>query len=251
MMEKQNKRQRTTLALLWQLAVVCLLACVILTLFLRHFNAVVYQANTKQNQLMSLGYELQNDSDYLTSQARAFSVSHRARYLKNYWDEVLLKQHRDQVIADIESYSSTAMERQLLMESKRASDDLVNTELHSMKLVLSAYQVPAAILPLPIQQYHLIEKDKVLNDDAKIRLAQSLLFDDDYAKAKAHINQPIETYNRMVSSSVQQDLLSAENKVQITSVLLVLLLSISLVLLLGSLWARGPRSLLTTKDADT
>ena len=248
MMEKQNKRQRCALALLWQLAVICLLACVILTLFLRHFNAVVYQANTKQNELMSLGYELKNVSDYLTSQARAFSVSHQSRYLKNYWDEVLLKKHRDQVISDIELYSSTAKERQLLMESKRASDDLVNTELHSMKLVLLAYQVPAAILPQPIQQYHLIDKEKVLSDDEKVRLAQSLLFDDNYAKAKSHINQPIVTYNRMVSSSVQQDLLSTENKVQITSVLLVLLLSASLLLLIGSLWARAPRPVKPTKN---
>ena len=221
---------------LWHIIVLLIICCLALSLYLRNTTQSIYVSQKKQMELLSLGYELKSYSDYLTTQVRSFAVTNNPTYLKNYWDEVLIHKHRDHIIKTIETFSTNPQESQRLLTSKRYSDDLIQTEMRSMKLITSAYQIPDHSLPKPMQTYHLSHKDKNLSPTQKRKMAQSLLYDKGYTISKQRIMRPIETYNHNVSIQLKNIITSREKDIEISKALLIVSLILALLFCMGTLW---------------
>ena len=112
----------------------------------RYMTQCINRENTAQSnrgELSDLGQELADASDYLTDEARKFSVTGDIEHLYNYWYEVYEEKTRDRVINSLSALAPPENETALLAEAKKYSDTLIKTETVSMKLMLTAKGITA------------------------------------------------------------------------------------------------------------
>ncbi len=222
----------------WQaLVILLIISCVMLFTFNISFQDEKKIQNQKYH-LITLGYQLNKLSDYLTAEARNFTVSNNIQHLHNYWQEVLINKNRDNLIYKIKIFARNTKERQLLALAKRNSDALINTEMRAMKLVLTAYKIPPSLYPKPIQTFILSRQDKILPPTQKILLAQKLLFDQHYSNEKMQISGPIHQYNKIITTNLNHSLQKNVTRSQWLLYSLGLLILITTVLTLSILWLR-------------
>lgn len=93
-------------------------------------------AQSRRMEYSQLGESLADASDYLTEEVRYFAVTGDIQYLYHYWYEIYEKKQRDSAIEIFEKGNPPVEEQELLETAKKYSDLLVETETHSMKLVL-------------------------------------------------------------------------------------------------------------------
>jgi hypothetical protein len=166
------------------------------------------ERTTRKDELMmiKMGVQLAKGSDFLTAQARRFAVTANPKALQAYWHEVNVLKNRDQAVQHLKRLSAKKEEIRLLEQSKENSDQLINTEARSMRLVMDAYHIAPNRMPLPIRSYLLSEKDNQLSGTDKILLAQLILFDDQYQHDKALIMDPIELFKATLEKRVRKEL---------------------------------------------
>lgn len=128
-------------------AVVVFLLITALTLMSsRDMTQCIDRENTAQSnrgELSDLGQELADASDYLTDEARKFSVTGDIEHLYNYWYEVYEEKTRDRVINSLSAIDPPENETALLAEAKKYSDTLIKTETVSMNLMFTAKGITA------------------------------------------------------------------------------------------------------------
>tara|TARA_B100001989_G_C24551179_1_gene474930 strand:- start:5072 stop:5821 length:750 start_codon:yes stop_codon:yes gene_type:complete len=162
-------------------------------------NAVYFvEANAK----------LAKGSDYLTSEARAFSVTKKIEHLNNFWNEVNVTKRRDAAVATLKELNGDEALLSLLVESKANSDALIQTELTSMRAVLEAIEVPVSNMPKPVADYTLPAKVSAMSKAEKINYAQQILFDKKYYADKRSIMAPLEKFQKLIASSMEANRLS-------------------------------------------
>ena len=76
-------------------------------------------AQSNRGELSDLGQELADASDYLTDEARKFSVTGDIEHLYNYWYEVYEEKTRDRVINSLSAIDPPENETALLAEAKK------------------------------------------------------------------------------------------------------------------------------------
>lgn len=152
-------------------------------------------------------------SDYLTAEARAFSVTQKAKHLNNFWNEVNTTKRRDASVATLKKLNGDQKLLDLLVQSKANSDALIQTELESMRAVMEATGVPVAEMPKPIAQYALPEAVKKLTKQGKIEHAQKILFDQKYYDNKRSIMDPLKRFTTLMDKSIQDQVIEQKNNV--------------------------------------
>lgn len=106
------------------------------TYHLKQANLTYEQAVIKQATFKQLGLDLAAASDYLTDEARKFSVTTDIKHLHNFWREINSTRTRDKVLEQLKILQASPAEFALLDLAKQNSDALVATETRSMRLVL-------------------------------------------------------------------------------------------------------------------
>ena len=187
-------------------------------------------------RFLQAGAQLAKASDYLTAEARAFSVTGDPRHLENYWHEVNTTKRRDSAIATLESLSSDNKLINLLIQSKRNSDALIQTELQSMRSVLEAYKVPDNLMPPPIDQFNLPHNIEKLDAQKKILSAQRILYDKQYYLDKQSIMAPIATFNKLAMAHIEKKISMAKNKINTLVLTLKILLIILIFFNVSMIW---------------
>jgi methyl-accepting chemotaxis protein len=177
----------------------------LLFLFIWHIGtAITQERRLMQNMTFYLeaSHTMEKASDYLTSEARAFSVTQDVRHLKNFWVEVEAERRREGAVEVIVAFSGHGNLLSLLQESKMHSDALVETELTSMRLVLEAKHVKVDNMPTAVAEYTLPDSYKELDDAEKIKEAQKILFDNKYYESKAAIMAPLDVFRAVVEEDL-------------------------------------------------
>ncbi len=195
-------------------------------------------AAVARGDIFALGYQLGKYSDFLTMEAQAFAVTGKVEHLINYWKEMEIEQNRETVIKRLTEYNVADHESHFLIQSKRNSDDLVQTEIRSMRLVLSAYQIPQELYPLAVKNYHLEPADQALSPAEKIEMAQSILFDEKYAINKAKIMDPIAAFNTNIANNIQMSILERREITNIVLFILIAIFALSSLLVVSSIWIK-------------
>ncbi len=170
-------------------------------------------------------------SDYLTAEARAFSVTQNPQHLNNYWDEVNTTKRRDAAVDTLKKLNGDQALLDLLVESKANSDALIQTELQSMRAVMEANGTPVADMPQPVAQYILPEEIQGLSAQEKIEHAQKILFDQKYYADKRSIMEPLSTFTSLIDKSIQEQIIEQNNSV---SHLVMTIMGLSIVLFVVS-----------------
>ena len=197
----------------WVALLVFSIICLALNLQLNRTIASERFVHKDKIEMSAMGYLLAQRSDFLTSQARNFSVTANPKHLMLYWDEVNLHKKRDYAVTRLEQLSGDKSEVMLLAQSKANSDALILTEIKSMRLVLDAHQVPEELMPTPTRWYILTADEKALTPSQKMILAQNILFDETYLQNKKSIMDPIDKFTKQLAKRTLKEQTAVEARV--------------------------------------
>ncbi|KLU65944.1 signal transduction histidine-protein kinase BarA [Desulfosporosinus acididurans] len=180
-------------------------------------------AEKRRTEFKQLGIDLANASDYLTDEARKYAVTNDKTHMNKYWEEINVTKTRDHVISRLAELHSPSEEMALLAEAKKNSDALVNTERHSMRLVLNALQEPETQMPPEVVSYSLSAEDQKLSAEEKLAKARDIMFDAKYDADKRSIMDPIDKFQQIMNTRLEAELESARNATQRAAILQAIL----------------------------
>lgn len=96
----------------------------------------VLQTTTEQYILCEkAAKQLQDGSDYLTEQVRLYVMTTEREYLDLYFEEADETQRREKALTDLKQYFSDTETFDSLESALQCSQELMNTEYYSMRLV--------------------------------------------------------------------------------------------------------------------
>jgi len=199
---------------------ICIFSLIILMMFISSYvmkqNVIQERgALSEQTEMLQIGYDMASASDYLTDEARSFSVNRNVQNLRNYWYEINVSKTRDNAINRLEKIQNADEEQIILAKAKQQSDQLLKTEARSMRLIIDAMNLPISQMPTGISVYELSAADKQLTSSEKIVLARKIMFDDQYEAAKGLVNSYVARYEEMIAQRSQAKLkeLNRANKI--------------------------------------
>lgn len=222
----------------WFITLIFVIISLIDAFILRHY--ILYERKLQKDkvELIELEYKLGAASDYLTSEIRSFIVTSDPVYLNNYWNEVEVIQTRNKAVSRLKELHATPEEVGLLSLSKEYSEALVQTEIHAMKLVLTANHIPEDLMPKAVKEFNLSIQDKNLNPQKKMLLAQQLLFGAKYEEAKNRIRSPIQTLRNQLKTRIAKEINSLQNYISVSLNLMILFLTCTLLSIIFLVWFR-------------
>ncbi|OGT67334.1 MAG: hypothetical protein A3J38_04720 [Gammaproteobacteria bacterium RIFCSPHIGHO2_12_FULL_45_9] len=206
--------------------------------WLRNAIHVEQTAHGHAVELIRLGDQLAMTSNALTEAARQFVITGESTYLRAYWYEISFRHTRERVLQAVTALNVTLREEILLKVAKENSDKLMTTEIHSMKLVLTALGIPEDRMYPAIQAYPLSATDLALSPAQKLEKAQHLLFNLTYTHAKTSILQPIAEFQTSTQIRTQREVIGSERKVRNYLTLCTVLTGVLTILVLGLVWLR-------------
>jgi len=190
-------------------------------------------AEERRIMFQEMGVELAEASDYLTAEARKYAVTRDRVHMENYWKEIEKTRTRDMVIEKMQETQAPVRELILLEEAKTYSDALVETERRSMRLVLEADGITEAAMPAPVASKKLHRADEQLSSIAKREKAVEIMFDRDYDDSKAHIMQPIASFQEIMNARLEDELVHARKNLDHAFILQAVLACIIVAAILG------------------
>jgi hypothetical protein len=216
-----------------------LLTAMLLACFFWHRSSMhkERQAALLETELHNLSYELYQTSDYLTSEVRKFAVTLNPEHLRNYWKEINVTRRREMVIKRLKELQTPPEEFELLYKAKNNSDELVNTEIHSMRLLMEVYEVPEDQMEEAIRGYHLTNDDKALSFNQKVNKAREILYDDAYESAKEIIISPIQQYQVLMSERITREKETAQYRSDLSLKIMLVLIFLTSVFMFYIAWS--------------
>lgn len=132
-------------------------------------------------------------SDYLTEQVRLFAVTMDKQYLMNYFKEIYSTKRRDTVLDQLGDYDISSKTSDYLRTALNESNELMQTEMYSMKLIAAANNYSLTNYS-DVEQIDLTTEDAALSPKQMIEKAQDLVFGSVYQNAKKSISRNITNF---------------------------------------------------------
>ena len=176
--------------------VLALIASIMLFFAMRRTTNMYNESNRiTQNtiELQNSANELMEASDYLTQEMQVFVVTGDRQHLDNYFNEAYIERRRDRALEELRSKNGKTMAYQNLQEAMDDSMELMNTELYAAKLAVIGYGYNLESFPVQVQNAQIKKNDLALSKEAKIRMAEDLMFDENYMAKKDSISKHIDS----------------------------------------------------------
>ena len=150
----------------------------------------ILQTTTEQYILCEkAAKQLQDGSDYLTEQVRLYVMTTEREYLDLYFEEANETQRRENAVTDLKQYFSDTETFDSLESALQCSQELMNTEYYSMRLILEV--TGEQEIPDELKAIELTEEDKQLSNEEKIKKAQKMVCDNSYQEARTEISNDV------------------------------------------------------------
>lgn len=127
-------------------------------------------------------------SDYLTEQVRLYAQNMDLRNMNLYFEEANVTKRREKALADLERHDAGQAAHDALQAALQSSNDLMEREIYSMKLISLANGYREDLLPKEVREMQLKASDAKLSPEAMIEKARTLVFDTGYQDAKLLID---------------------------------------------------------------
>lgn len=161
-------------------------------------NEYIHSQNDVMN--MSLG------SRYLTEQARLYVITKDSSYAEAYFTEAEVTKRRDNALQEmaelLKGNDDTSLN--LLGDALKLSNELMEVEIHAMKLAALSADADLTALPSKIQDYSLPEKDLQLSAQEKADTASQLVFGPAYKEMQQKIENQLFDVTKSVISVCSQ-----------------------------------------------
>ena len=156
----------------------------------REFQALQY-ATDQYIQCENAAKQLQDGSDYLTEQVRLYAMTQQTYYRNLYFKEANETQRREKALEALRDYFEGTETFTALEKALSASEELMDTEYYSMRLVASVSGTDPAAWPEELRVVELTPEDEALSRDKKLAKAQALVCDDNYQKVREEITEDV------------------------------------------------------------
>lgn len=167
-----------------------LIICVFLsTLIIRSQYKRIIDSMTDYAECNKAIRDIKDTSSYLTNQARLFVINHDVKYINNYLKEINYFKKREVALNIVEMSHKFDSPDVNLRAAVSKSSLLETREIYAMRLVCDTNKVNPLDVPEQILSVALSENDTNLSDEEKLKLAVSLVFDDDYEDFSRSISQ--------------------------------------------------------------
>lgn len=175
-----------------------------------------------------------NASDYLTEQSRTYVVTGDIQCAINYFEEKDIARSREASVDMVGTGEELEIEKSLLSDAMENSEELVDYELHAMKLMAEAKGEDCTKISEELSAYQLPENEKALSADEKRNQAIELLFGKDYENRKERIDWDIENATILIEEESGANFRENEDDLIVVlniTTMLIFLLFILLVLI--------------------
>lgn len=181
------------------------------------------------------GREVMEASDYLTDSARAFAATGDVKYLDDYFAESKEIQRREKAVENMESYMPESEARDYLDKALEESQELMDMEYYSMRLVIEAKGYDPKIFPEEIQNVVLSKEDQNASKNEKADRALQIVYNDEYQTQKNTISRNVQACLKQVLRTLQDEednnFLRMENAMHRVSLLIGAMMFLFLVLI--------------------
>ncbi|WP_207456488.1 HAMP domain-containing methyl-accepting chemotaxis protein [Azospirillum sp. SYSU D00513] len=142
------------------------------------------RAVRERTENRQLAFDLSNASDFLTNEARRYTIFGERKHHDAYWREVKETKSRERVVARLKELGAPASELELIEEAKGKSDALIALEEASMRAV----------------------------EENNLQQAQALVFGPSYDKGKALITAPIAEFQKRLAARTEAGVTEAQER---------------------------------------
>ncbi len=146
--------------------------------------------------------QLQDGSDYLTEQARLYTMTGQTKYRDLYFEEANVTRRRENALDDLKEYFDQTDTYNSLRNALNSSLELMDTEYYSMRLVCEASLTDPDTWPQEIQDITLSGADSRLSSESKYKKARQLISSNEYQNARNDItNDVTECMNNLITQT--------------------------------------------------
>ena len=163
---------------------------------------VLKESTTQYIQCEKAVNQLQTGSDYLTEQVRLYAMTGEVQYMDHYFTEVNETKRRENALEVLKGYYDKTAAFSALKSALNYSDNLMETEKYSMRLVCEANGLDESSWPEELRAVELSKEDEALSSEEKIKKAQRMVCDDTYQVTKSQISENVENCaNKLVKQT--------------------------------------------------
>lgn len=238
-MKNQNglRNEGISLRVLHIAMVICaVIVCVMLVYSTYQASSVFTKlSNATGNYItrQKAAHDLMEASDYLTENVQRFTLEGDTKYLDNYFEEAFVNRRRE---ASITSMSENEAEQSLIAQLQEAMDEsmsLMYREYYAMKLVLEAKEIRYDQEKL--RGVELKETDAMLEPEAKMDLAQSMVMGTEYYSHKEVIRTKLKTslemLDKLMANTRQETANNLNSELMIVRIVIIVLTVVILTLI--------------------
>lgn len=135
--------------------------------------------------------QVREGSDYLTEQARLYTVTFDIACMDGYFEEVYTTKRRDKALEQMQNFHISDGTYEYLRSALQNSNKLMEREIYAMKLISQARGYDEDSLPEDVKNVNLSEADEILSPEDMIEKARDMMFGEEYQQEKGTITDNI------------------------------------------------------------
>ncbi|MCR5650151.1 MAG: GGDEF domain-containing protein [Lachnospiraceae bacterium] len=143
------------------------------------------EATERFVKLQETADSLMNASDYLTSEARLYTVTEKRIHLENYFFEAETEKNRDRALETMKEALPGSEALRQLEQAMQKSVALMDKEYYAMRIILLVNNDED--IPEAMKMVEISEHDMELPNDEKRKLARRMMHDEEYEAWKDRI----------------------------------------------------------------
>ena len=190
---KDTKKIRIQRVSTWSIIVTIVLAIIFAAVSVsseKEFQ-VLRQTTDEYILCQNSAKELQDGSDYLTEQVRMYAMTGKTEYRDLYFEEANTTRRGEKALEELKKYFADTDSFTALETALSRSQELMETEYYSMRLVAESYGKSEESLPEEIRDVQLSTEDKALSAQDKRTKAQDIVCDTAYQSVRNEITDNV------------------------------------------------------------
>lgn len=191
--EKKNRKIRIERVSTWSIGITIVLAVVfvLISAFSEKEFQVLRETTEEYILCENAAKQLQDGSDYLTEQVRLYAMTGKTEYRELYFEEVNTTRRREKALDELREYFGDTDSVTSLEEALTNSQELMNTEYYSMRLVMESYGKTEEDMPEEVRSMELSAEDQALSAKEKRTKAQEIVCDSRYQHARNKVTNSV------------------------------------------------------------
>lgn len=162
-------------------------------------------------ECMKAGDLVTEGSDYLTTKVRLYAATADIKQAEDYFTELHVSRRREKGVEGLEGHQDDPEKHRYLELALEKSNELMEREIYSMKMVATAAGQDMDALPQEVRETELTEEDRRLSPDDMREKAREMVFGSAYQDARALIMSNISYFfENAVESARQEQIQSAQ-----------------------------------------